>query len=212
MNAFLRHSFIAVALACSGAAADARAGARDDLKAFTTGLRGLDGQFSQQVFDARGKLKETSSGRVALSAPRLFRWEYTRPHPQLIVADGAKVWVYEPDLEQATVREQGAEEQNSPLTALINPALLERQYDLSEEAAPRDGMQWLSLSPKRETEASFQHAALGFAAGGLSRMEVVDAVGQRTVIDFSGWKKNPSFAAGTFRYVPGADVDVIGER
>jgi outer membrane lipoprotein carrier protein len=212
MNAFLRHSFLAVALACAGVAADAHAGARDDLKAFTTGLRGLDGQFAQQVFDARGKLKETSSGRVALSAPRLFRWEYTRPHPQLIVADGRKVWVYEPDLEQATVREQGAEEQNSPLTALINPALLERQYDISEEAAPRDGKEWLSLTPKRETEASFQFATLGFAQGGLSRMEVVDAVGQRTVIDFSGWKKNPGFAAGTFRFEPGKDVDVIGER
>lgn len=212
MTAFLRHSVLAVALACAGLAADAHAGARDDLKSFTSGLRGLDGQFSQQVFDTRGKLKESSSGRVALSAPRLFRWEYTRPHPQLIVADGAKVWVYEPDLEQATVREQGSEEQSSPLTALINPALLEQQYDVSEEAAARDGMQWLSLTPKRETDTNFQYASLGFSAGGLSRMEVVDAVGQRTVIDFSGWKKNPGFAAGTFKFVPGKNVDVVGDR
>ena len=212
MHAFLRPTLIAIALATAGFAADAHAGARDDLKTFTNGLRGLDGQFSQQVFDARGKLKESSSGRVALSAPRLFRWEYTRPHPQLIVADGSKVWVYEPDLEQATVRNQGEEEQNSPLTALINPAQLDRQYDVSEEAAPRDGMQWLSLSPKRETEASFQYAALGFGQGGLARMEVVDAVGQRTVISFTGWKKNPAFANGTFRFVPEKNVDVIGQR
>ena len=121
-----------LAVACA-AAGSACAGARDDLKAFTSGLKGLDGQFSQQVFDSRGKVKESTSGRVALSAPRLFRWEYVRPHEQLIVADGKKVWMYEPDLEQATVREQGKEEQNSPLTALINPALLEQQYDVSEE-------------------------------------------------------------------------------
>ncbi|KRG82968.1 membrane protein [Stenotrophomonas daejeonensis] len=212
MNATLRHTLIAVALAGAGFVGSAHAGARDDLDAFTNGLRGLDGQFSQQVFDTRGKLKESSSGHVALSAPRLFRWEYTSPHPQLIVADGSKVWVYEPDLEQATVRSQGEEEQNSPLTALVNPALLDRQYDVSEEAAPRDGMQWLSLSPKRETEASFQYAALGFGQNGLARMEIIDAVGQRTVIDFSGWKKNPSFANGTFRFVPDKNVDVIGER
>ncbi|MDR6094390.1 outer membrane lipoprotein chaperone LolA [Stenotrophomonas sp. SORGH_AS_0321] len=187
------------------------AGARDDLKTFTAGLKGLDGQFSQQVFDTRGKVKETTSGRVALSAPRLFRWEYQRPHVQQIVADGSKVWMYEPDLEQATVRAQGKEEQNSPLTALINPALLEQQYDLSEEAAPRDGLQWLSLTPKRETEASFQYAALGFNASGLAKMEITDAVGQRTVIAFSGWKRNPSFAAGTFRFTPPAGTDVIGE-
>ena len=213
MHAFLRHSLIATTLAVAGlASGNADAGGRDELKAFTSGLKGLEGQFSQQVFDARGKVKETSSGKVALSAPRLFRWEYVRPHPQLIVADGKKVWVYEPDLSQATVREQGEQEQNSPLTALINPALLDRQYDVSEEAAPRDGMQWLSLTPKVNTEASFQYAALGFGEEGLGRMEVVDAVGQRTVINFTGWKRNPSFAANTFRYTPGKDVDVVGDR
>jgi len=189
----------------------ATAGARDELKAFTGGLKGLDGQFSQQVFDSRGKVKESSSGRVALSAPRLFRWEYVKPHPQLIVADGKTVWMYEPDLEQATKRAQGGEEQNNPLTALINPAVLEQQYDVSEEAAPRDGLQWLSLSPKRETDASFQYAALGFGNGGLSRMEIVDAVGQRTVVNFTGWKRNPTFAADTFRFTPGKGVDVVGE-
>ncbi|WP_225763792.1 outer membrane lipoprotein chaperone LolA [Stenotrophomonas sp. Marseille-Q4652] len=213
MHAFLRHSLIATTLAVAGlASGNADAGGRDELKAFTSGLKGLEGQFSQQVFDARGKVKETSSGKVALSAPRLFRWEYVRPHPQLIVADGKKVWVYEPDLSQATVREQGEQEQNSPLTALINPALLDRQYDVSEEAAPRDGMQWLSLTPKVNTEASFQYAALGFGKEGLGRMEVLDAVGQRTVINFTGWKRNPSFAANTFRYIPGKDVDVVGDR
>ncbi len=212
MTAFLRHSVLAVALACAGLAADAHAGARDDLKSFTSGLRGLDGQFAQQVVDQRGRVKESSSGRVALSAPRQFRWEYTRPHPQLIIADGSKLWVYAPDLEQARVSPQGTEEQNNPLTALINPALLEQQYDISEEAAPRDGMQWLSLTPKRDTQASFDVAALGFSGGALSRMELTDAVGQRTIINFSGWKKNPSFAAGTFRFVPGKDVDVVGER
>ena len=213
MKNFVRPAAMFFALAASaGAIGGAHAGARDDLKAFTTGLKGLDGQFAQQVFDTRGKVKENSAGRVALSAPRLFRWEYTRPHPQLIVADGSKVWIYEPDLEQATVRAQDEQEQNSPLTALINPALLERQYDVSEEAAPRDGMQWLSLSPKVDTEASFQYAALGFNQTGLAKMEVVDAVGQRTVITFSGWKRNPGFAAGTFRYVPGKNVDVVGER
>lgn len=208
----LRHYLVAATLVCASVgSATAWAGARDDLNRFTQGLKGLDGQFNQQVFDSKGKVKETTSGRVALSAPRLFRWEYIKPHEQLIVADGKKVWVYEPDLEQATVRAQGQEEQNSPLTALINPALLDRQYDVSEEAAARDGLQWLSLTPKRETDTAFQYAALGFNAQGLARMEVVDAVGQRTVISFSGWKRNPAFAANTFSFTPPKNVDVIGE-
>ena len=212
MNASFRRSIATSLLAAAClVSASAWAGARDDLKAFTTGLKGLDGQFSQQVFDSRGKVKETTSGRVALSAPRLFRWEYQRPHVQQIVADGTEVWMYEPDLEQATVRAQGKEEQNSPLTALINPALLGQQYDVSEEAAPRDGLQWLSLTPKRETEASFQYAALGFNTQGLAKMEITDAVGQRTVIAFTGWKRNPSFARGTFSFTPPVGTDVIGK-
>lgn len=208
---FRRYLVATTLIVASVASASAWAGARDELNRFTQGLKGLDGQFSQQVFDSKGKVKETTSGRVALSAPRLFRWEYLKPHEQLIVADGKKVWVYEKDLEQATVRAQGAEEQNSPLTALINPALLDRQYDVSEEAAARDGLQWLALSPKRETDTAFQYAALGFNAQGLARMEVVDAVGQRTVINFTGWKRNPGFAAGTFSFAPPKGTDVIGE-
>ena len=193
-------------------AGNACAGARDELVRFTNGLKGLEGQFSQQVFDARGKLKESSSGRVALSAPRLFRWEYTRPYPQLIVADGKTVWVFDPDLEQVTRRPQGTAEQDSPLAALIDPARLDRDYRV-EDAGQADGLQWLALRPKQGgDEAAFQSARLGLDGnGGLARMEIVDALGQRTEIRFSGWKRNPAFARDTFRYSPPAGVDVVGE-
>ncbi|MET0814675.1 MAG: outer membrane lipoprotein chaperone LolA [Pseudoxanthomonas sp.] len=191
-------------------AGNAMAGARDDLNAFASGLKGLDGQFTQQVYDAKGKLKETTSGRVAMSAPRLFRWEYTKPYPQLIVADGRKVWVYDPDLQQVTVRDQGSEEQNSPLSALIDPAKLDQQFNV-KEAGAADGLQWLVLTPRNEGEASFQSARLGFGKGGLSRMEVLDAVGQNTRINFRGWKRNPAFAGTTFKYTPGKGVDVVGD-
>jgi len=207
MRRLLRYAILATGLL----AGTAFAGARAELDAFTRGLKGLDGQFSQQVFDAGGKLKESSSGRVALSAPRQFRWEYAKPYRQLIVADGKKVWIYDPDLEQVTVRPQGEEERNSPLSALIDPSRLARQFDVSEEATPRDGLQWLSLTPKTGADASFQIASLGFGPQGLARMEVVDAIGQRTAIRFDGLKRNPAFAAGTFSFTPAKGVDVVGE-
>lgn len=191
------------------AVGSAQAGARDDLDAFTRDLEGLQGQFTQQVFDANGKHRETSSGSVALSAPRLFRWEYAKPYPQLIVADGDFVWIYEPDLQQATKRPQGAEEQNSPLAALIDPTRLDRQFNVSE-AGSEAGLEWLRLTPRGDEEGGFQDARLGFGKAGLARMTVVDALGQRTEIVFSDWKRNPSFARGTFRFVPGKDVDVVG--
>lgn len=192
------------------ATANAFAGARDDLTAFTKGLKGLDGQFSQQVYDANGKRKETSTGRVALSAPRLFRWEYVKPYPQLIVADGKIVWVYDPDLQQVTRRPQGAEEQNSPLAALIDPARLDKDF-LIQEAGTQGGLEWLTLKPRKAGEAGFKTARLGFGKAGLAQMQVVDTLGQRTEIAFRNWKRNPAFARSTFRYTPPKGVDVVGE-
>jgi outer membrane lipoprotein carrier protein len=193
-------------------AAPAQAGGRESFDAFTRGLKGLDGQFSQQVFDSKGQRKESSSGRVALSAPKLFRWEYVKPAPQLIVADGKAVWVYDPDLTQVTTRPQGEEEQNSPLTALTDPAKLERDFIL-KDAGSREGLSWLEILPKRGEEAGFRNARLGFDAGNaLVRMEIVDALGQRTDIRFSGWKRNPTFAADTFRFVTPKGVDVVGAQ
>jgi outer membrane lipoprotein carrier protein len=202
--------FIGVIASGIVVATSAMAGARDDLTAFTQGLKGLDGQFSQQVYDANGKLKESSSGRVALAAPRLFRWEYVKPYEQLIVADGQRVWVYDPDLQQVTRRAQGAEEQNSPLAALIDPSRLDRDYVI-KEAGSAAGLEWLSLSPKNDDEAGFQSARLGFDAHGLATMQVVDALGQKTQIKFSSWKRNPTFASTTFRFTPPKGVDVVGE-
>lgn len=189
----------------------AYAGARDQLDSFTRGLQGLEGQFTQQVFDDSGRARESSSGRVALSAPRLFRWEYRQPYPQLIVADGQTVWVHDPDLEQVTRRPQGSAEQDSPLAALIDPARLDRDY-VVEDAGEEDGLQWLRLKPRQGGEdAAFQSARLGMAQGALVRMEIVDALGQRTRIEFSGWERNPVFAADTFRFTPPPGVDVVGE-
>lgn len=202
--------WLAALAALSMIAGTAFAGARDNLDAFSKGLKGLDGRFEQTLYDLDGRLKESSTGRVALSAPRLFRWEYATPYEQLIIADGEKVWVFDPDLEQVTVRPQGPEEQNSPLAALVDPGKLERDFNV-REGGDAEGLSWLLLSPRNADQASFSSARLGFKGQALARMEVVDTLGQRTVITFDGWKRNPDFDAGTFRFVPPAGVDVVGE-
>ena len=200
---------LTLGLATALLATTAHAGGRDDLSAFTKNLKGLDGTFTQQVFDANGKKKETSSGRVAMSAPRLFRWEYAKPFEQLIVADGKTVWVYDPDLKQVTKRAQGVEERSSPLAALIDPSRLDKEF-LVKELPASDGMDWIELRPRASDNASFESARLGFdAKGGLARMRIVDPLGQRTELQFAGWKRNPSFAKGTFTYAPPKGVDVV---
>ena len=199
---------LTLALATALVATSAHAGGRDDLTTFTKGLKGLDGTFTQQVFDANGKKKETSSGRVAMSAPKHFRWEYEKPFEQLIVADGKTIWVYDPDLKQVTKRAQGVEEQSSPLTALIDPTRLDREFQV-KELGTTDGLDWIELRPRNPENASFESARLGFGDTGLVRMRVVDPLGQRTDLSFSKWKRNPSFAGGTFRFAPPKGVDVV---
>ena len=188
-------------------ASAAQAAARDDLDAFTKNLEGLKASFTQQVYDPNGNARETSSGQVALAAPRLFRWEYTKPYEQLIVADGQRVWVYDPDLQQATRRAQGDAEQGSPLAALIDPARLDRDYVVTE-AGSANGLDWLSVKP-RKGDAGFESARLGFGDGGLEQMQFVDALGQKSVIRFGNWQRNPAFTGSTFKFAPPRGVDVI---
>jgi outer membrane lipoprotein carrier protein len=188
----------------------AQAGARDQLDTFSRGIEGLSANFAQRVYGPNGEVKDKSSGTVKLRAPRQFRWEVTQPFPQLIVADGDNLWVYDPDLEQVNVRNQSAEENSSPLAVLIDPTELERQFTV-KEGGRSQGLDWLELSPKKPEEAPFERARLGFGPAGLVRMDLYDGLGQRTVLGFSAWKRNPAFAADTFDFTPPAGVDVVGE-
>jgi outer membrane lipoprotein carrier protein len=186
------------------------ASGREQLTSFTKGLKGLDGHFEQRVYDPNGRQTEIASGSVRLSAPRQFRWEYQPPSAQLIVADGDRIWIYDPDLEQVTVRNQNSAEQASPLAVLIDPVELDRQFKVVE-AGNANGLEWLELTPKKPDDAPFLKARLGFGPQGLARMELNDALGQRTVLAFSAWSRNPAFAKDLFRFVPPPGVDVVGE-
>jgi len=200
---------LAVALSALLLSTSAFAGAREQMTAFTKGLKGLDARFDQRVYDPNGRQSDASSGNVKLSAPRQFRWEYQKPSPQLIVADGDHIWIHDPELEQVTVRNQSFEEQGSPLSVLIDPTELDRQYKVSE-GGNSGGLEWLVLAPKNRDDAPFQQARLGFGPSGLVRMEMQDALGQRTVIGFGPWQRNPRFPAATFRFTPPKGADVVG--
>jgi outer membrane lipoprotein carrier protein len=183
--------------------------ARQRLDDFSNTVGGLAGSFEQQVFDAEGNLRESSTGTLALTRPNRFRWEYIEPFPQLIVADGERVWIHDPDLEQVTVRRQDEEEQRSPLSVLLDLTDLDRLYTV-EELPAADGLQWLGLGP-REPEPAFRAVRLGLDASGLKLMELEDLLGQRTVMHFANWQRNPLFEAGFFAFQPPPGTDVVGD-
>lgn len=205
----MRKWIIFVALSLVAGSAFAATGARARLDAFANGLHSLRGDFRQTVYDAHGNVTGSSRGTLALQAPRLFRWEVTGPYQQLIVADGRKVWVYEPDLEQATVRDQGAEEAHSPLTVLTDLSQLDTEFKATD-AGTHDGLEWLRLV-SRAKEPQFEYAEIGFDASGLRRMVFKDTLGNRTEIAFSDWQRNVDLPANTFTFVPPKGTDVVGD-
>lgn len=180
------------------------------IRAFSSDLKTLQGEFQQQVFEPGGELKDSSHGTVALSAPRQFRWDYLGEFPQTIVADGDRVWIYDPELEQVSVRPQSHEEQASPLAALIDPGLLEQQYFVSSQPDGQGGEE-VQLSPKKEGDGGFSTARLRLQKGELVEMEFSDQLQQRSLIRFSAWKRNQALSPELFLFTPPEGVDVIGD-
>lgn len=192
------------------AAAHAASGpARARLDAFATGLHSLTGHFSQTLTNANGQAAKTSSGTLALEAPREFRWDTLAPYKQTIVADGGRVWMYDPDLEQVTVRKQDTEEAHSPLTVLTDLKQLDRNFKVSERGE-KDGLVWLRLASTSK-DPQFAYVDLGFDDKGLARMAFRDQLGSTTDISFSDWRRNPPLPPGTFTFVPPKGADVIGD-
>jgi outer membrane lipoprotein carrier protein len=183
--------------------------ARERLDAFAKGLHSLTGRFSQTMSNANGDPGKTSAGTMALQAPRQFRWETTTPYKQTIVADGSRVWLYDPDLEQVTVRKQSSEEAQSPLTVLTDLSQLDKGFKVTEQG-DRDGLQWLRLQSTGK-DPQFEYADLGFDASGLARMVFRDQLGNTTQISFAGWKRNADLPPETFSFVPPQGTDVIGD-
>lgn len=183
--------------------------ARGGLDAFSKNLNTVSGNFEQKVTEANNHAGKTSHGRLVLKAPRQFRWDVSDPYKQQIIADGEKVWIYDPDLEQVTVRSQGTEEAHSPLTVLTDLSQLDRDFTTSEQG-DHDGLTWLRLKSK-DKDPQFEYADLGFDSSGLQRMKFEDALGNTTEIRFTNWQRNPKLGDDEFKFVVPKGVDVVGD-
>ncbi len=198
--------FLTVLVTSSAHAADT---ARSRLEAFSSGIQTISANFEQSVIGAKGNRGDISSGTLALKAPRQFRWQTTSPYEQLIVADGNRVWIHDPDLEQVSVRSQGAEEAHSPLSVLTDLSQLDHEFTATE-AGNRDGLQWLKLV-SRAKEPEFAFAELGFDKENLLQMRFEDSLGNTTEILFSNWQRDPKLAGDAFSFTPPEGVDVVGD-
>jgi len=187
----------------------AEAGAVDQLHQFLSGTRTLKADFSQMVIGKSSRKPQQSSGVVAISRPGKLRWEIQKPYPQLVVGDGEKIWIYDPELKQITVRKAGLAISGSPAALLAGSNELEKNFVL-EEAGEAEGMDWVEATPKAG-DSGFEKVRLGFAGKDLKAMELHDSFGQTTHIRFANLERNPVLPAATFRFTPPAGVDIVGD-
>ena len=166
-------------------------------------------RFAQIVLDKDLKVLQQSAGNMAFARPGRFRWEYEKPYQQLIVGDGSRLWIYDRDLNQVTVRRLDGALGSSPAALLAGSNEIERGYTLSK-AGNEQGLEWLEAVPKAR-DTVFESIRLGFSKSGLEAMELRVQFGQVTVIKFSAMQRNVELAPELFRFSPPAGADVISE-
>lgn len=181
----------------------------DALKAFLGQSQTLKARFAQMVLDKNLKPLQQAQGVMQFSRPGKFRWDYQKPYEQVIVGDGGKLWIYDKDLNQVTVRKLDRALGASPAALLAGSNDLERDFTLTNTGL-RDGLDWLDAVPKSR-DTVFERVRMGFGKSGLEAMELRDQFGQVTVITFADVERNPRIAADVFRFTPPPGADVISE-
>jgi chaperone LolA len=187
----------------------AHAGGVDRLKAFIAGARTAEAEFTQTVSDKSGRVTQKASGTMAFQRPGKFRWDYRAPYEQVIVGDGSKLWLYDVDLEQVTVRQLGDVISGTPAALLAGDDAIEKYFNL-KDAGSSGGLEWLEATPKTK-DTTFDRIRMGFRGDVLAEMELYDHFGQRTSLKLSDLQRNPRLPASRFKFVPPKGVDLIGE-
>ena len=172
-------------------------------------LQSLQADFKQTLTDSKGEVSEQSSGTIAIRRPNRFRWEYRQPHEQLMVADGTRIWLFDPDLEQVTVRRMGDSLSATPAMLLSGDGKLADNFTVTKTSEDATA-QWVMMEPKRN-DTDFKWVRLGFASDLLKYMQLADKLGQITTLEFNNVQKNPPLDASLFVFKVPEGADVIGD-
>ncbi|HEY7674924.1 MAG TPA: outer membrane lipoprotein chaperone LolA [Burkholderiales bacterium] len=202
-----RTAFLAALLSLSPPSA--LASSLDRLSEFINKTLAAEGKFEQKIFDRNRRLLQESEGTLAFSRPGKFRWTYAKPYPQLIVGDGTKVWIYDEDLNQVTVKKLDLALGSTPAALLAGNNEAMGAFRLSDLGA-KGGLEWLEALP-RNREGNFETIRMGFGSSGLEVMELADSFGQTTVLKFTSLLRNPNLDLRLFRFSPPKGADVVGD-
>ncbi len=192
----------------------------NSLEVFIKTVKTGKADFSQVVTspakDGQAPRVKTSTGQFEFARPNRFRFNYTKPFEQTIVADGQTLWLYDVDLNQVTARQQASVLGTTPAALIASAAdvqALKADFVLAD-APDKDGLQWVTATPKAK-EGQLQSVRVGFSASAdgqsstLAVLEILDSFGQRSVLSFKQFQTNPALPAGAFVFKPPAGADVI---
>jgi outer membrane lipoprotein carrier protein len=196
--------FVALSFACPAAASGV-----DQLKAFLGGAKTGQTTFRQVVSGKAGRVPQESSGTFAFARPGKFRWTYEKPHAQIIVGDGAKLWIYDPDLNQVVVRKLDQALGATPAALLAGDDSLEKDFELRDRGKSGD-VEFVDAKP-RTADSGFASVRIGLKDNLPRTMELHDSFGQVTQLSFGAFDRNATVEASLFRFVPPPGADVVGE-
>jgi outer membrane lipoprotein carrier protein len=197
---------ILTALLGAALASPAWADAVASLRQFVQEVKSGRAAFTQTVSSPDGARKRSTEGRFEFVRPNRFRFDYAPPMAQHIVADGQKVWLHDPDLDQVTVRAMGDALGATP-AALLAGGSLDKDFTL--KALPdREGLQWAEATPKSR-DSQFQAVRVGFKGKELAALEIVDSFGQVSTLSMRQFEANVNLAPERFRFTPPPGADVL---
>lgn len=197
-------------LAVTTVRAESTEPAFDKLETFLHETHSIKSRFQQKLLDADGMLLQQSAGEFFLKKPGKFLWDYVLPYPQKIVSNGIKIWLYDSELEQVTVKKYDQVLSGAPVILLgRNGGSLVKEFD-SEEMGSKDGYDWVKLIP-RSQEKEFNEIQVGLQQGKLKIMRLKDAFNQTTILEFENPQYNVQLDDRMFEFKPPANADVVGD-
>ena len=182
--------------------------ARSELEKFASGLELFQADFTQTVRSQDGSFQDQTQGQVWLRNPDKLRWVYSGDFPEIIVADGKNIWIYDVSLEQVTVKPQSDQATDSPLMILADISQLDTQFQVTE-MGEFEGMMLMELK-SLDSESEFERILLGLDSSGVRMMAMEDAFGQRTEIQFENVLINQPAGPDLFLFTPPEGTDVVG--
>lgn len=189
---------------------DADKQSAEQLRSLLDAMTTLQGKFTQTLYDTKGEQLEQSSGTFVLQRPGKFYWKTEEPYPQLLVSNQQTIWLYDPDLEQVTVRPFTDDLQQTPALLLSeNVEKLRENFTIHRQQADA-GQEKFSLTPKI-SKGLFQQLTLIFVAQQLQEFHLQDNLGQLTHFVLSDAERNLAVDSALFHFTPPPGVDVLND-